>query len=85
MTIRAGLASGVMILAYSLVAASVPGLADLHLQNALHFMIVDDPVIIEDVVLNYQTGSNTAITILVRVYVYMCCNFLSLLQHAYST
>ncbi|XP_065900650.1 plexin-A2-like isoform X2 [Dysidea avara] len=62
--IRAGLDNGTLALAYSLVAASVPGLADLHLENALQFTLVDDPEINMFVdVLNYQAGSNEPITI----------------------
>jgi len=46
-------------------AASVPGLNDLHTENALQFSIVDDPVInpFTNGSLNYQAGSNEAIMI----------------------
>jgi len=56
-------------LTYSLVAASVPDLDDLHLQDTLQFTIEDDPVIImfNSGILNYQAGSNEAILISVSV------------------
>jgi len=52
-----------------LVAASVPGLADLHLKDAFQFTIVDDPVInmFDNGILDYQAGFNEAITISVSV------------------
>ena len=60
---------GSLNLTYSLVAASVSGLADLHLQDALEFTIVDDPVInmFDHGILNYQKGKNLVITISVSV------------------
>jgi len=63
--IRDGLDSRRLILTYSLVAASVPGLSDL--QNELQFTIVDNPLIntFEDGVLGYQTRSNEAVLITV--------------------
>ena len=49
----AGLENNTLILTYSLVAGSVPGLSNLHLQVPLQFSVVDDPVFdsFEDIVM----------------------------------
>jgi len=68
-TLKEGLDSEKFNLAYNLVAANVPGLTNLHSQNALEFSIVDDPVInaFENDSLNYQAGSNEVIVITVSM------------------
>ena len=72
--------NGTLELRYSLVAASVPGLNNLHLMSQFVIEFVDNPVITpftEPV--NYQAGSNAPIMITVSicvryvlVYVCMC-------------
>ena len=52
--------NGTLRLKYSLIAASVPDLSDLHNINALQFTFVADPMIDKFVdVLNYQAGPIT--------------------------
>ena len=71
--------NGTLELRYSLVAASVPGLDNLHLMSQFVIDFVDDPVInyfTEPV--NYTAGSNAAIMITVSicicasVHMYVC-------------
>ena len=58
--------NGTLELRYSLVAASVPGLANLHLMSQFVIEFVDDPVIIPfNETLSYQPGFNEAIVIIV--------------------
>ena len=60
--------NGSLELAYSLVAASVPGLDNLHLMSQLVFVFVDDPVIIPfNGAISYQPGSSMTISITVSV------------------
>ena len=62
-------------LTYSLVAASVPGLDNLHEMSRFEFKFVDDPVITPfNGVLSYQPGSSMTISITVSVR--MCINIL---------
>ena len=58
-------------LTYSLVAASVPGLANLHEMSQFVFVFVDDPVItpFNETVSFNQVGTNAAITISVSIYI----------------
>ena len=69
--------NGTLELRYSLVAASVPGLNNLHLMSQFVIEFVDDPVIncfTEPV--NYRAGSNVPIMITVSicicVHMYVC-------------
>ena len=58
--------NGSLELTYSLVAASVPGLDNLHLMSQFVFEFVDDPVITPfNETLSYQVGFNTPIMITV--------------------
>ena len=61
-------------LTYSLVAASVPGLDNLHLMSQFVIEFVDDPVITPFHISGYQVGSNAAITIPVSICIWfiMC-------------
>ena len=64
--------NGSLELAYSLVAASVPGLDNLHLMSQLVFEFVDDPVITPfNGTISYQPGSSMTISITVSVYGYV--------------
>ena len=66
---------GTLELRYSLVAASVPGLANLHEMSRFEFKFVDDPVITPfNGALSYQPGSSMTISITVSVR--MCINVL---------
>ena len=58
--------NGSLELRYSLVAASVPGLDNLHLMSQLQFVFVADPVITSFNEM-YQVGSNGIIIINVSV------------------
>ena len=59
---------GSLELTYSLVAASVPGLNNLHLMPQFVFDFVDDPVITPyDRLISYQPGSSMTISITVSV------------------
>ena len=61
--------NGSLELAYSLIAASVPGLDNLHLMSQFVFDFVDDPVITPfNGTLSYQPGSSMTISITVSVY-----------------
>ena len=62
--------NGTLELTYSLVAASVPGLDNLHLMSQFQFAFVADPVIIP---FNetYQVGSNEIIIINVSMCIYI--------------
>ena len=65
--------NGTLELRYSLVAASVPGLNNLHLMSQFIIEFVDDPEIncfTEPV--NYQPGSNVPIMITVSICVCTC-------------
>ena len=74
--LRAELDNGTLSLNYSLIAASVPELSDLHIFNALQFTFVEDPTIDNFTnVLNYQAGSNEAITISVSVLCKCACEY----------
>ena len=67
--------NGTLELRYSLVAASVPGLDNLHEMSRFEFKFVDDPVITPfNGVLSYQPGSS--VTISITVSVRMCINVL---------
>ena len=68
------LRNGTLQLTYSLVAASVPGLDNLHLMSQFVIEFVDDPVITPFNISGYQAGSNAAITILVSTCIWfiMC-------------
>ena len=61
--------NGSLTLTYSLVAASVPGLDNLHLMSQFVIDFVDDPVIIPFIngTVLYQIGSNVPITISVSI------------------
>ena len=63
--------NGTLQLTYSLVAASVPGLDDLHLMSQFMIEFVDDPVITPfNETLSYQVGSNVAIMVTVSICMY---------------
>ena len=67
-----GVINGTLQLTYSLVAASVPGLDNLHLMSQFIVEFVDDPVITPfNETLIYQVGSNAAIMIIVSIYACM--------------
>ena len=56
--------NGVLILHYSLVAASVPGLTNLHMRPSLQLEIVDDPEFNRfSSIVTYQPGSNKTLMI----------------------
>ena len=58
--------NGTLELRYSLVAASVPGLDNLHLMSQFVIKFVDDPVITAfNETISYQPGFNEAIVIIV--------------------
>ena len=60
--------NGTLQLRYSLVAASVPGLDNLHLMSQLVIEFVDDPVVTPfNETISYQPGFNEAIVIIVSV------------------
>ena len=70
-----GIMHGTLELRYSLVAASVPVLINLHLMSQFEFKFVDDPLITPfNGVLSYQPGSSMTISIAVSVH--MCINVL---------
>ncbi|XP_065902814.1 plexin-B-like isoform X2 [Dysidea avara] len=59
-----GVENGVLILHYSLVAASVPGLTNLHMRPSLQLEIVDDPEFNRfSSIVTYQPGSNKTLMI----------------------
>ena len=58
-----GVMNKTLQLTYSLVAASVPGLDNLHLMSQFVIEFVNDPVITPFNISSYQVGSNAAITI----------------------
>ena len=61
--------NGNLELRYSLVAASVPGLDNLHLMSQFSIEFVDDPVITPfNETVSYQPGSNDLIMIDVSIY-----------------
>ena len=63
--------NGFLELSYSLVAASVPGLDNLHLMSQFVFVFVDDPVITPfNGTISYQPRSSMTILITVSVYAY---------------
>ena len=62
-----GVINETLQLTYSLVAASVPGLDNLHLMSQFVIEFVDDPVIIPFNISGYQVGSNAAIRIPVSI------------------
>ena len=64
-----GITNGSLELTYSLVAASVPGLDNLHEMPQFVFVFVDDPVItpFNETISFNQVGSNAAITISVSI------------------
>ena len=65
--------NGTLQLRYSLVAASVLGLDNLHLMSQFEIEFVDDPVInCFDEPLNYQAGSNAPIMITVSICMCAC-------------
>ena len=61
--------NGALQVAYSLVAASVPGLDNLHLMSQFVIVFVDDPVVtpFNETISFDQVGSNAAITISVGI------------------
>ena len=62
--------NGTLQLRYSLVAASVPGLDNLHLIPQFVIEFVDDPMVFDlSEIVSYQPGSNRPITIHVSVHV----------------
>jgi len=64
--------NGMLNFAYSLVAASVPDLDNLHLMSQFVFEFVDDPVVTPfNGTMSYQGGSNAVIRIDVSMRVYM--------------
>ena len=64
--------NGTLQLTYSLVAASVPGLDNLHLMPQFVIEFVDDPVITPfNETLSYQVGSDVAIMISVSIIKYV--------------
>ena len=64
--------NGTLGLAYSLVAASVPGLDNLHLMSQFVIEFVDDPVITPfNEAISYQPGSSITISITVSIYAYI--------------
>ena len=66
--------NGILQLRYSLVAASVPGLDNLHLMSQFVIKFVDDPMITPfNGTLSYQVGSNDPIMIAVS----MCSNYIA--------
>ena len=66
------LINGTLELRYSLVAASIPGLENLHEMSQFVFMFVDDPVITPfDRTITYQPRSSMTISITVSVYLYV--------------
>ena len=66
------LINGTLELRYSLVAASIPGLENLHEMSQFVFMFVDDPVITPfNETMSYQPGSSMTISIIVSVYLYV--------------
>ena len=68
--------NGTLELRYSLVAASVPGLDNLHEISRFEFKFIDDPVITPfNGALSYQPGSSMTISIIVSVR--MCIMFCS--------
>ena len=70
-----GIINGTLELRYNLVAASVPGLHNLHEMSRFEFKFVDDPVITPfNGALSYQPGSSMTISIVVSVR--MCINVL---------
>ena len=65
-----GIMHGTLELRYSLVAASVSGLINLHLMSQFEFKFVDDPMITPfNEVLTYQRGSSITISITVSVHI----------------
>ena len=63
-----GIINGTLNMTYSLVAASVPDLDNLHLMSQFVIEFVDDPVITPlNEIIPYQEGSNVAILITVSV------------------
>ena len=68
--------NGTLQLRYSLVAASVPDLDNLHLIPQFVVEFVDDPVITPfNETLSYQPGSNAAIMIVVSICISYLCNY----------
>ena len=64
--------NGTLELRYSLVAASVPGIDNLHLMSQFSIEFVDDPVITPfNETVSYQPGSNEPIMIAVSSYIYV--------------
>ena len=60
--------NGALELRYSLVAASIPGLINLHLMSRFEFKFIDDPVITPfKGTISYQTGSSMTISITVSI------------------
>ena len=76
----ADIRNGTLNLTYSLVAASVPGLDNLHLMSQFVFEFVGDPVVTPfNKPLFYQAGSNAVITISVsKLYIHVCSHSVNL-------
>ena len=67
-----GIRNGTLNFTYSLVAAGVPGLDNLHLMSQFVFEFVDDPVVTPfNGTMSYQGGSNAVIKIDVSMHMYM--------------
>ena len=65
--------NGALELRYSLVAASVPGLDNLHLMREFAIEFVDDPVVFNlTEIIMYERGSNAPITVHVSFLVCVC-------------
>ena len=62
-----GTINGTLRLTYGLVAASVPGLSDLHLMSQLQLDLVPDPNITSFNNISYRAGSNAVIIINVSI------------------
>ena len=70
-----GAIKGSLELTYSLVAANVPGLDNLHLMSQFVFVFVHDPVItpFDETISFDKVGSNAAITISVGISISYVC------------
>ena len=78
--------NGTLQLTYSLVAASVPGLDNLHLISQFVIEFVNDPVITpyNGTISFDQVGSNAAITISVGICINYVCIYICSYVHIHS-
>ena len=68
--------NGTLQLRYSLVAASVPGLDNLHLIPQFVIDLVDDPMVFNlSEIVSYEAGTNRPITIHVSMFMYVSMLF----------